>query len=63
VEDTQDMREFLSGNLSIAYTVHTASNGKEAIDPYLEKPFALNYLKAIINNLSFFFFTDHDMQP
>lgn len=32
VEDTTDMLEFLAKNLGNAYTIHTATNGKEALE-------------------------------
>ena len=32
VEDTTDMLEFLAKNLGNTYTIHTATNGKEALE-------------------------------
>ena len=32
VEDTTDMLEFLAKNLGNTYTIHTAANGKEALE-------------------------------
>ena len=32
MEDTTDMLEFLAKNLGNTYTIHTATNGKEALE-------------------------------